>query len=356
MRYCLLLSSIILLSSSSCKTTTEAEAVIDAFLTEHNGFKTPADTWGNYTLDLAIEGMIIYMENAGERRYESAIERFFNGRNYRFGDTVSFTGHPFTDCYFRWFEYTHDSTFIAPFIFESHRMMNELPRSPEGAICLPQAGSENLLIDYLQSYCSRMARAGHLSGDTAFFGECVRQFELYSELVRYPGSGLYSQGRGWLGDTMALSPSCWSRGQGWLIRGMVESLEYLPVGSPYSRRLTYLLQQFADALLSVQDENGMWHTLPCLTDIQSEPEVSGTALISYALLLASRKGFLEDPMYRRSGMKGVERVKRYIDAEGSIHNVSPGPGPLTSIAEYMNKGETNNEHGTGTVLLALAME
>lgn len=210
-----------------------------------------------------------------------------------------------------------------------------------------------MLIDYLQQYCTRMARAGHLSGDSSFFAECVNQFSIYRELLRYPENSLYSQGRGWLADPLMNSPACWSRGQGWLLRGMVNALEYLPPGSHYASRLNAILVEFADALLAVQDRNGMWHTLPCLSEEDSYPEVSGTAMIAWYLCLAIRNGFLVEQRYRTAALKAIRGLDSYIDSDGSVFNISKGPGPLYSVEEYKIVGETNDPHGTQAVIGAL---
>lgn len=321
-----------------------AVRVADRFLADRNQFADTADVWGNYTLDITVEAIIAYMLHMEDRRYEEAVRRFFAFRGYRASDTISYRKHPFCHPYYAHFELSRDSAFVAPFVHESRRMQRALRRSPEGAIQINHQGGHYLLIDYVQEYASRMARAGALSGDTTFFRECVEQFERYRELLRDEESGLYSQGRGWLPDSLALSPACWSRGQGWLFRGMVSALQYLPAGSVYERRLLVLTRELADALLAVQDEQGLWHTLPCLPAEQSQPETSGTGMIAYHLALAHCKGYLPDSTYRQAAEEAFRGLRAYVSPEGDVLGTSKGPGPLRSVEEYRGRGEKNEPH------------
>jgi rhamnogalacturonyl hydrolase YesR len=331
-------------------------SVIQKFLDEHNHFQESKDTWGNYTLDMTVEAIVNYMEITSDKTYLEDVERFFKHKGFVFCDTVGYRSIPFSDPYFSWFMLKRDSRFIEPYIFESRRMMKSLVRSPEGAICINHQGKNYLLIDYLQVYTSRMARSGFLSGDTVFYAECVKQFELYRNLLQYPDSKLYSQGRGWLTETMEISPSCWSRGQGWLLRGMVSSLEFLPQNSDYYHRLVSILEDFADALLQQQDKKGMWHTLPCLALNESYPELSGTALILWYMAKALNEGFLTDIKYQREVEKALEGIKKFIRPDGTIENVSHGPGPLSSFEEYKQPFEPGDKHGPPTVIFGLTAE
>ena len=330
--------------------------VIDRFLKEHNYFEKPENVWENYTLDMTIEAIINYSIITSDKRYIKYVERFFHQRGYCFSDTVDYRKIPFSDAYFLWYQFRKNGDFIAPYLYEGYRIKKELVKTKEGAICIHHQGGNYLLIDYLQTYGTRMSRAGYLSGDTTFFEECVKQFELYRQLLKYEESGLYSQGRGWLEQPEKLSPSCWSRGQGWLIRGMVSSLEYLPENSDYEKKIKSILVDFADALIKKQDENGMWRTLPCKDLNESFPEVSGTALIAYNIARAYSEGYLTKMKYKKAAQKAVEGIKRFIYPDGSIDNISPGPGPLRSVDEYKRKGNRNDKHGPPTVVYGMTVD
>ena len=353
---CMMLPVLLVTACSRTSPSAEFHRLVAGFLRDHHYFEEPGDVWGTYTLDLTVEAIINYSLLTGDSSYNRDLARFFNNRDYQQGDTVDYRKTPFSDCYFTWFLMHPDPAFKGPYIEESRKMMQDLHRTEEGAVCIHHEGGDYMLIDYLQLYATRMARAGFLSGDTAFYAECISQIRIYRDILRYDDSGLYSQGRGWLDNKRLNSPACWSRGQGWLIRGMAGSLEYLPEGSSYYKELQGIFRNLCDALLSKQDAQGMWHTLPCLPLDESCPEVSGTALIAQNMAKAYRMGFLAETKYRDAALHAMQGIKDYIDRDGNISHISKGPGPLRETGPWKGKGEINNPHGLPAVLFALTEE
>ncbi|MDD2797685.1 MAG: glycoside hydrolase family 88 protein [Bacteroidales bacterium] len=323
---------------------------IDSFLEKRHHFSTVEDVEGNYTIDLTVDAMINYETQTGDTTYLAAIDRFFALRRYNFAEQIPYQKIPFCDVYFSYFQLKRDSAFIKPFIAESYRMMKEIARSPEGAICINHKGENRMLIDYLQNYISRMAKAGSLSGDTTFFDETTRQIRLYRSILQYSNSKLYSQGRGWLVDKSEISPSAWSRGQGWMMRGLVSALEFLPPNSHYSTEVSEYLKELSVGLLKRQDEDGMWHTLPLLGNKESAPEVSGTAMIAYYMSVALHKGFIEGRHFKTAVQKSIRGVHNYTGGDCIVRNVSKGPGPLVSIDDYRQMGECDNLHGLQAII------
>jgi len=332
-----------------------ATGIIDRYLTAHNYFATEADVWGNYTIDLNVEAIINYTLQTETTNYIPLIDNFFNLRNFSFNIPVTFSETPFCDVYFSYFLLKRDSIFIKHYINQSYAIKNDIPRTSEGAICIQHKGEPKMLIDFLQNYMIRMARAGWLSGDTAFYNEMMFQFEKYSERLQYPDSKLFSQGRGWMEDKTQISPSAWLRGQAWLMRGLVTSLQYVPKNSKYSAFLIEKVTAFANTLVLKQDKSGMWHNLPLLAHNGSYPEVSGSAMIAYYMLLAHDKGYLSDKKFRKAALKTKKTIRKYINPDFSIRNISPGPGTLFAVDEYKTNAETDNPHGTQALILLLSM-
>jgi len=236
--------------------------------------------------------------------------------------------------------------------------MKGVNRLHDGTIVHPRGdqrgGGFALLIDHLQEYSVRMAKAGYLSNNSAFFEECIKQYTVYQTLLRNAATGLWSQGKGWVPNApSALSPGAWSRGHGWLIRGMVESLLYLPPDSSYNSAMKRMLEEIVDALFDVQDQNGMWHAMLHLPFHQSPPESSGSGLIAYSIARAVYDGFLPRNKYLRPAIKAITSLKSYVTNEGAVLNCCYGPGPLTDIAPYcVDSFPANDKHGAGALIYA----
>ena len=319
-------------------------------------FMDRGQVWGNYTLDLTLEAMLDVDAALGVRTYLPYVQSIMQKRNRPPDAVIPYESQPFCHINYKLYKVTGDRRYVEPFLAETQRYRRQVGRSPEGAIThKPDQPGRHLLIDMLQDYASRMAQAGELSGDESYFAECVEQYRIYRRLLRDPNTGLWSQGRGWFDEPMALSPGAWSRGHGWLIRGMVESLCSLPKDSSYYVEMQRYLRELADALLRVQDANGMWHQLLHLPFDRSYPESSGTGLICYNLAKAFHEGLLTDAGYRIAALRAFEGLREYITDDGAVLGACEGPGLLRSVAKYWNTpAKPDDSHGPPALLFACA--
>jgi len=335
------------------------EVVVDRvakhWLNLHNDFANPSDVWGNYTLDLTLEALLMYDEHRKRVFYTNIVKKVMHERGIAPRDTISFRSQPFCSINFTLGRITKNEEWFSGFVAESYKMNKELRRTPEGAIMLRHQDGHYVLVDFLQEYASRMAKAGYLEKDHALFEECIRQFSIYESLLRRSETGLWSQGRGWLKDTLELSPGAWSRGHGWLLRGLVSSMIYLP-GS-YRADLEPILKRVADALLDVQSKDGMWHILLHLPPVESEPDISGTGMIAYYLAVSVKNGWLDEQDFKTSILQATRSLRRYTNAQGEIFNSCKGPGPLRSIEEYRNDHpEKDEQHGFQAIIYGMMGE
>jgi rhamnogalacturonyl hydrolase YesR len=111
-----------------------------------------------------------------------------------------------------------------------------------------------------------------------------------------------------------------------------------------------------DALLPLQDNEGMWHALLHLSPKESPAESSGTAMIATAFSRIWREGFLDDERLLKSAVKAFNVLPDYVDKNGLVLSVSPGPGPLdVTHLPYLGKAfPPGDHHGAFSVLFAAA--
>jgi len=331
--------------------------VVAHYFKQHNDFSTGKDVWGTYSLDLTFEAMLFYDLHTRSNIYTPKVMDIMNLRNLEPGDTVSYRSQPFCSYHYALCMATGNREYANPYVSETLRMMKEVKRTPEGAIQILHKDKNYVLIDYIQEYCSRVARTGALTGDSLYFMACADQFEIYRKLLRDPGTGLYSQGRGWLPDTTKISPGAWSRGHGWLIRGMVTALEVMPAGSVSYLKLQPILEELAEALLLVQDEDGMWHQLLHLPFSNSYPETSGTGMIAYNLAVAYERGFLREDKYRDDALLAAGELRKYVTDKGVVLGACEGPGPLRSMEKYLDTpAEPDDGHGAQAIIYGMLAE
>jgi rhamnogalacturonyl hydrolase YesR len=260
----------------------------------------------------------------------------------------------FTCLHFETYLRTGDRKFIADFPEKAYRFREMLTRDADGAVCFPvRPETKRILADMLQAYAVLMARAGWLTGDQSFFIECMNQYRIFRDILRDPSTGLWHQGRNWSGTPGTLSPGYWNRGQGWVLRGLVDSLDYLPEGSVYSEVLQGILKNFVTALIPHQDLRGMWHQL---TDHPgSWPETSGTALIVHHIYKAFHRGWLPRDPYLAIAEKAINALLGFVRKDGTVMNTSLGTAPLQSMEGYLYRPAVPGDpHAAGTMLMACA--
>ncbi len=79
-------------------------------------------------------------------------------------------------------------------------------------------------------------------------------------------------------------PVFWSRGEGWVMAGLVRTLQYLPKHYPTRGKFVTQLRQMASEIASIQDpKSGLWHANLLDSADYPQPETSGSALMTYAL-------------------------------------------------------------------------
>ena len=312
-------------------------------------------TWGNYCYDLALESMLEFGAVSGEKEYIDFVVSIMKRRKWKPEKVIKYEGQPFCHVNYTFAKVTDNAGYLKPFVSESLRFYSEVPKSKDGLALLRHKDRKAVIIDFIQDYASRMAQTGRLTGEEKYYDECVEQFRLHREVLRDPTSGLWSTGRGWLEDPEKLSPGAWSRGHGWLIRGMVDAICELPAGSPQQKELEKYLTELADALIAVQDADGMWHQLLHRPHADSYAEASGTGLICYNFCKAIANGFLTDEKYRTSALLAFSGLQKKVNDEGVILNVCPGPGPLRDEETYVNNpGHTEDGKGHGPMAVIFA--
>ena len=130
----------------------------------------------------------------------------------------------------------------------------------------------------------------------------------------------------------------WSRGNGWVIGGLVRVLQYLPKDYPSRARYVTQFQQMADRLRELQGQDGLWRSGLLDQNAYKLPEVSGSALIAYGLAWGINAGILD----KKTFYPAVERAwggmigNIYEDGRlGCIQPVSAAPGEFKQSSSYV---------------------
>ncbi len=143
----------------------------------------------------------------------------------------------------------------------------------------------------------------------------------------------------------------WCRGNAWFTYGIIDFLE-MSKDEDFLRK--YCLEIYinqVDKLLTLQSENGMWHTV--LNDKTSYLEASGSAAILAGILKGIRLGILSESKYIGACTKGISTLLSYIEADGTVKNVSGGTGIGMDVEHYKNIVITPIAYGQSLTVIAL---
>lgn len=139
----------------------------------------------------------------------------------------------------------------------------------------------------------------------------------------------------------------WSRGNGWVLGGIVRVLEYLPDDDPSRAKYVAQFKAMAAAVARRQGADGLWR--PNLDDPQHipVPESSGSGFFCYALAWGINRGILDRPTYEPVVKKAWRGLAGVIGPEGEVQYGQPVGDRPAAV-----KKETTHEYVTGAFLLA----
>ncbi|MEI6947115.1 glycoside hydrolase family 88 protein [Paraflavisolibacter sp. H34] len=139
----------------------------------------------------------------------------------------------------------------------------------------------------------------------------------------------------------------WSRGNGWVLGGLVRVLENLPKSYPDRPRFEKLYQEMMARIASLQQPDGSWHA--SLLDPESFPikEMSGTGFYCYALAWGLNHGLLDAKTYLPATQKAWKALTASVMEDGKLGYVQPiGASPDKVDAQ------STEVYGVGAFLLA----
>lgn len=158
--------------------------------------------------------------------------------------------------------------------------------------------------------------------------------------------GLLSPGKLFFRDVTAKNANqLWSRGNGWAVASMAETLTYLPHSNPLAAETIRDLRNAAARLKLYQRSDGFWPV--DVKDKTSAAETSGTALDTYAIAYGIRSGVLDKATYLPVIERAWSALNTAVDASGrlgSVQGVARAPGPVDPAATA--------DYGVGAYLLA----
>ncbi|MBA4493784.1 glycoside hydrolase family 88 protein [Paenactinomyces guangxiensis] len=169
-----------------------------------------------------------------------------------------------------------------------------------------------------------LIRIGSLLDREDYFEDGLKQYHGHENFLQDSVTNLYYHG--W--DNIAqnhMSGVFWARGNAWAALTMAKALDIVHVTHPSFMIIDGSLRDQLAALVRLQSETGLWHTV--LTDPASYLETSGSAGIATALL---SRGSL----YNKYVQKSIQGILEQITKDGTVTRVSAGTAVMRDVQGY----------------------
>jgi rhamnogalacturonyl hydrolase YesR len=294
----------------------------------------------DWTFAALYDGFMAASATLGDAKYEQAMREMGAKLNWQPGtrpehaDDVA-VGQVYLELYLR----HKDPRVLPPLIerFAYQMALQDDPAKPLWWWC-----------DALFMAPPALARLSKATGKAEYLAFMDREWWITSKLLYDPEEHLYFRDATYLGKHEANGRKLfWSRGNGWVMGGIVRVLDYMP--KDYAARPKYVAQfrEMAAALIKVQGDDGLWRS--GLLDAQAYPlpEVSGSAFIAYALAWGVNQGVLDRQTYAPVARKAWVGLLAHVYADGRLGCIQPvgaAPGQFKPTSSYV--------YGVGAFLLA----
>jgi len=150
----------------------------------------------------------------------------------------------------------------------------------------------------------------------------------------------------WVGTT-----THWSRGNGWIVLSLTNTIAALPATDPHRAQYISLLQTMFAKLKATQQPGGFW---TADVDHPAEfpaPESSGTSFFTYAMAKGIQAGYLDATTYTPVVHKAWQWLKTTALHSDGVVGFVQGPSSQPSQHQPISPTATSN-YGVGAFLMA----
>lgn len=170
-----------------------------------------------------------------------------------------------------------------------------------------------------------LLRMGAKLNNREYIDDALNQYYWHEEYLQDEATNLYYHG--W--DNLRqdhMSGIFWARGNAWAALTMAEALKLINYLYPMFMRIDGSLRDLLSALVRLQAEEGLWHTV--LTDPSSCLETSASAGIAAGLVIYGH------PLHAKYVQRALRGIRANTAADGTVRNVSAGTAVMNDVEDY----------------------
>jgi unsaturated rhamnogalacturonyl hydrolase len=296
-----------------------------------------------WTWSVLYSGFMAASESLGDARYRDAMEAM--GKSYNWDARSK---RPGAD------DEAVEQTYIELYLLKKDpAMLGPTKVGLDEVMAHPWVAGPNKPIEWW--WCDALfmapplwARMYKATGDKKYLTYLDAEWAKTSDLLYDPVAHLYARDVTFIPKTEKNGQKMfWSRGEGWVMGGLSRTLEYLPKDDPARTKYETQLKEMAGALAKIQGADGLWR--PGLLDPADwpQPEISGSALITFGMAYGVNNGLLDRKTYEPVIAKAWAGMLKHVYADGRLGDIQQtGAEPMTY------KPSASYTYGVGGFLLA----
>ena len=305
----------------------------------------PKPVW-NYTQGLVAQAMIQVWKAGNNKTYYTYAKEYADKFIDSKGNISGYKIEEYNiDCVnsgkflFDLFEKTKDERYRKAIILLRNQLKTQ-PRTSEGGFWHKQRYPNQMWLDGLYMGAPFYAQYAVAFNEPAIFDDVVNQFVIIHKHTFNPEIGLNYHGwdesktQKWANPETGCSPNFWGRAMGWYVVALVDVLDFIPQEHVGRAMILEILNQVVVGVKKYQDpKTGLWYQV--LDQGQREGnylEATASSMFTYALLKASRKGYISTD-YKAIAIKAYNGILKNL-----IQNNGDGTINLTKCCSVAGLG------------------
>jgi len=310
-----------------------------------NPSKHRPDDW---TQAVGYNGIMALANISGSSKYRDAMIAMGEKNNWNLGPNHyhaddHIVGQTYAELYLQ----TRDPKMIAP-----------LRASFDDILANRRTGSLEFTVKGNQdrwSWCDALymappawLRLWAITGDQRYLDFAISEWWVTSDYLYDKEEHLYFRDSNYFDKREANGKKVyWSRGNGWVMGGLVRVLQYLPENHPERPRFVQQYKDMAAKLLTLQQADGLWRASLLDPDTYPMKESSGSALYTYAFAWGVNQGLLDAKAFKPAVQKAWTALVANVQADGKLTHVQP-----IGLAPKVFDENLTEVYGVGGFLLA----
>ena len=299
---------------------------------------------GNYsqewTYATLYAGLMAASRTLRDDRYQAEVTRAGQHFHWTLGpDRSSADDQAIGQAYLELYKEHPDLSLIEP-IRQQYRAVMQLPDDPAKDVWW--------WCDALFMAPPVLAKLSQVTGDTSYDVYMDREWKITDKKLWDDEEHLFYRDASYFDKREKNGAKVfWSRGNGWVMGGLVRVLEVLPRTDPSYDFYTERFRQMSAKIITLQRRDGLWSPGLLNNDAYALPEVSGSSFYVYALAWGINHGLLDARSYRPAVDRAWAGLVANIYADGRLGSIQPvgaAPGDFIASSSYV--------FGTGAFMLA----